>query len=259
MKFLTLLLLIGLSIFAQAESFNGFPGNFGPLRYFESPDSPEKVWMIEYTQDGKDFAIIKITNTKSEWANRAVMYTEQLDGKRTIYRSPVKTGFYFLDLDRLTRVKNSDLKVWELGNANSKKTIRFVEQPAATTTAQNLINDYLKDQEGNPDATKDAIGAAATANLKSGCGSTPSLKLKSESFTAVESLRKAEGISKAFAELCKDEDYKKAIQKIGTVQVSYAKAGALTVKKVSSGLDVQIGEKSLNTSINMENWLRDQL
>jgi hypothetical protein len=96
----------------------------------------------------------------------------------------------------------------------------------------------------------------AEGKVKGVCGKTPKIEVNWKSFQNPARACNGREFLRSIAELCKDEDYKSALNQLTTVTIE---AGEKTFEKKGSALFYRVAKEPLNTFSRAKSWLEESL
>jgi hypothetical protein len=248
--------LIVASVIAVASPL---PGTTGPLRYFSSQDDGTHLWVVDWTNGGKDYALIATDRAKIDYVLAYAKSTRGSDS--VIYAAPKDMASLSLTESGDTLYEGSLRKQWTLYDWSSGKerTVHYVEvaAPAGSRSADDVVQAYVKGEGATKQTEQGTAAADIEKSLSSSCGAKLSIKLGDAAKAGF--VDRAQATGKTLAQLCTDNDYKSALAKITEIKFgSSGKADTATTLKGKT-IEIAFGNDPVNTPATVSLWLRNNL
>jgi hypothetical protein len=254
-----LLTLVALLI-AQTDTL---PGTLGPVRYFTSADDPSHVWLIDWTLEGHQLALIQLTENKGPYNNRVIAYVKKMHGKKeyAFVADPEASVLKLADEDDKTIFKDEQLKSYRLYGALAAPTdaITFVETkpPAGAEAAQEIVKGYIA-FEGGPVTDDNTLAADAEKAINDACNM--SIRVEGTGLAKKKLTGKGHAIAQGIADLCgRDAAFRTKFQAMKIVKFAVSMTMDLGLSKKATTLNAGIGERSIDTRGRTISWLKTGL
>ena len=255
-----MLALIATLLFAPADTL---PGTLGPVRYFASTDDQTHIWLIDWTLEGHQLALIELTESKGPYNNRVIAYVKKMHGKKefAFVADPEASLLKLADEDDKTVYKDEQLKSYRLYGALASPTdaVTYVEAkpPTGSEAAQDIIQGYIAFEGGQ--TTDDAtLAADAEKAISTACATT--IKVDSSGLAKKKLSGKGHAIAQGIADLCaRDEGFRTKFQAVKAVHFTVSPTKDLALSKKGATLNAGIGERSIDTRGRTISWLKTGL
>ena len=251
-------------LMALAAGEAPLPGKLGLLRYFVSPDDASHVYLVDWNVDGRDLALVLLSDRVSAEADKVVVHERRdRSGSHVIYAAGRDVSpLVFTDGDARIMYEGTARKQWTLtdSGAGKEQVTRYVEipPPPGTRTAAQLAELYVKTEGATRNIELGTAPADIEKVVNGACGGKVTVKAAEAAKAGM--VERARVAGQAIANLCLgDDDYKAAIAKLDDLKFSASgKADTAFVRKGKT-LEIAFGSTPVNTPATVTLWLKNNL
>lgn len=240
------------------------PGKLGNLRYFVSPDDVSHVYLVDWKVDGRDLALLLLSDRVSAEADKVVVHERRdRSGSHVIYSAGRDvSALAFTDGDGRVLYEGTERKQWTLTDAsgNKEQITRYVEvpPPPGTRTASQVAEIYVKSEGAARDIELGTAPADLEKLINGACGGKASVKAGDAAKAGMIGRARVSG--QTIANLCmSDADYKTALAKIEVFKFSSSGKADTAVSMKGRSIEIAFGNTPVNTPATLSFWLRNNL
>jgi hypothetical protein len=248
--------LVAMLLLAQTDTL---PGTLGPVRYFESTDDPSHLWLIEWTLEGHQLALIELTESKSPYANKVIAYVKKMHGRSefAFVADPEASTLKFADEDDKVVHQSEQKKSYRLYGVLASPTaaVTYVEAkpPAGQFVGEEIIKGYI-DFEGGPETDDNTLAAAAEKAINDACDM--SIRVEVSGLARKKLTGKGHAIAQGIADFCgKDQALRAKVRALKVVRLTASPTMDLALVRKGTTLSAGIGARSIDTRGRTVSWL----
>ncbi|HSI02837.1 MAG: hypothetical protein ACAI38_04755 [Myxococcota bacterium] len=240
------------------------PGKLGNLRYFVSPDDASHVYLVDWNVDGRDLALVLLSDRVSAEADKVVVHERRdRSGSHVIYTAGRDvSALAFTDGDGRIMYEGTARKQWTLTDsaAGKEQVTRYVEipPPPGTRTAAQLVDLYVKTEGAGRNIELGTAPADIEKAVNGACGGKVAVKANDAAKAGM--VERARVAGQAIANLClSDSDYKVAVAKLDDLKFSASGKADTAIARKGKTLEIAFGSTPVNTPATVTLWLKNNL